>query len=298
MRSGGSGNSLPPSRLALYTVTRLDAIVTEDGVPGKFGSTVLAGNFPFFLATDEDWTVHNLLPLFDAEHEDFQCAWDGFLTWGRLSPPAVEILREKFFAAVPRVFREFQREMLTRFVQFYVAEMGWLINGANDSWITEFFKYANTEARNQFAIAVGRHLHNLDDSRRQEWWSVWLKSYWENRLRGVPCPLDDEEIAQMLEWGVHLPGVFPEAVGLAVRMRKVPLERSRILYRISESGLIDEHPDDLAKFLIHLGQCDTQPWFWHRTGDMVERLLAKELPPDIDTGLRELFAKNGQWMGG
>ena len=160
----------PQSLSAVYR-NALDAIVTEDGVPGKFGSTVLAGNFPFFLATDEDWTLHNLLPLFDAEHEDFQCAWDGFLTWGRLSPPAVEILREKFLAAVPRVFREFQREMLTRFIQFYVAEMGWLINGANDSWITEFFKYANTEARNQFAIAVGRHLHNLDDSRRQEWWS-------------------------------------------------------------------------------------------------------------------------------
>ena len=287
----------PQSLSAVYR-NALDAIVTEDGVPRKFGSTVLAGNFPFFLATDEDWTVHNLLPLFDAEHEDFQCAWDGFLTWGRLSPPAVEVLRGKFFAAVPRVFREFQREMLTRFVQFYVAEMGWLISSANDSWITEFFKYPNTEARNQFAIAIGRHLHNLDDSRRQEWWSVWLKSYWENRLQGVPCPLDDEEIAQMLEWAVHLPGVFPKAVSLAVRMRKVSLQRSMILYHISESGLIDEHPDNLAKFLIHLGQCDTQPWFWHRTGDMVERLLAKELPPDIDTGLRELIAKNGQWMGG
>ena len=187
--------------------------------------------------------------------------------------------------------------MLTRFVQFYVAEMGWLIDGADESSITEFFKYANEEPRNQFAIAIGRYLHNMDDSRRQEWWSTWLKGYWENRLIGIPTPLDTEEIKTMLEWVVHLPSAFPEAVSLALRMRKVPLERSMILYGISESGLIDEHPNDLAKFLIHLGQCDTQPWFWHRTGDMVERLLAKELPPDIDTGLRELIAKNGRWMG-
>ena len=289
-----------PAPQSLSTVYRnaLDAIVTEDGVSGKFGSTVLAGNFSFFLATDEDWTVHNLLPLFDAEHEDFQCAWDGFLTWGRLSPPAVEVLLEKFLAAVPRVLQEFQGEMLASFARFYVAEMGWVIDGANESWITEFFKYASAEGRKQFAIAIGRHLHNLDDSRRQEWWSVWLKGYWENRLQGVPRPLDDEEIAQMVEWVIHLPGVFPEAASLAVRMRKVPLERSMILYRVGESGLMDKHPNDLAKFLIHLGQCDTQPWFWHRTIDLVERLLAKELPPDIDTGLRELVAENGQWMGG
>ena len=287
----------PQSLSAVYR-NALNAIIAEDGAPGKIGSTILAGNFPFFLATDEDWTVRNLLPLFDAEHEDFRCAWDGFLTWGHLSPPVIEMLREKFFSAVPRVFREFQGEMLASFARFYVAEMGWVINGANDSWITEFFKYASADGRKQFAIAIGRHLHNLDDSRQQEWWSGWLKSYWENRLQGVPRPLDDEEIETMLEWVVHLTGVFLDAVSLAVRMRKVPLERTMILYRISESGLIDEHPNDLAKFLIHLGQCDTQPWLWHRTGDLVERLLAKELPPDIDTGLRELVAKNGQWMGG
>ena len=101
----------------------------------------------------------------------------------------------------------------------------------------------------------------------------------------------------MLEWVVHLPGVFSEAVSLAVRMRKVPLERSMILHRISESGLIDEYPNDLAKFLIQLGQYDTQPWLWYGTKDAVERLLAKELTLDIDKGLRELLAKNGQWMG-
>ena len=257
----------------------------------------LAGNIPFFLAIDEDWTVHNLLPLFDVEHEDFQCAWDGFLTWGHLSPPVIETLREKFFAAVPRVFREFQGEMLASFARFYVAEMGWAINCANDSWIAEFFKYASAEGRKQFAIAIGRHLHNLDDSRRLEWWSGWLKSFWENRLQGVPRPLDDEEIETMLEWVVHLTGVFPEAVKLAVRMRKVPLGRTMVLYRISESNLIDEQADSLARFLIHLGQCDTHPWFWHRTRETVDKLLAVELPSEIETGLHELIARKGQWMG-
>ena len=101
----------------------------------------------------------------------------------------------------------------------------------------------------------------------------------------------------MLEWVVHLPGVFPEAVGLTAGMRKIPLNKTMILHRIGESSLIDDQPDDLARFLIQLGQYDTQPWLWYGTKDTVERLLATQLPLDIDTGLRELLAKNGQWMG-
>ena len=70
-----------------------------------------------------------------------------------------------------------------------------------------------------------------------------------------------------------------------------------MLHRIGENGLIDEHPTDLARFLIQLGRFDTQPWFWHRTRETVDNLLTKDLPAEIETGLRELIAKNGPWMG-
>ena len=80
-------------------------------------------------------------------------------------------------------------------------------------------------------------------------------------------------------------------------MPKVSLQTSMVLHGISESNLVDEHPNDLAKFLIVLGQFDTHPWFWHRTKEAVDKLLAKELPPEFETGLHELIAKNGPWMG-
>lgn len=281
-----------PQSLSTEYREALDAIVEEDSVLGKFGRTVLASNFHFFLAVDEDWTINNLLPLFDTEHEDFQCAWDGFLSWGRLSPQIADLLHKKFVAAVPRVFREFQGQMLTRFVEFYVAALGWLIDGASDDWITEFFKHADVETKNQFAIAIDHCLRDFDENRQQEWWNVWLKDYWRNRLQGVPDRLDDAEIAQMLEWVIHLPGVFSEAVGVAIQMPPVSLSQSHILHDLGESELMERYPSDLARFLVHLGKHDTAPWFWMGTREVVDKLLGKGLQTDLNQGLRELIARH------
>ncbi len=281
-----------PQLLSVEYREALEAIVTEDGLAGKFGRAVLVSNFQYFLAVDEDWTISTLLPLFDTEHDDFQCAWDGFLTWGRLSPPTAERLREKSIAAIRRIVQEFSEQMRVRFVEFYVVALGWLISDAMDDWITEFFKHADTQMKTQFALEIGHRLRNLDETVQQEWWSVWLKDYWANRLQGVPCPLDDAEIAQMLEWVMHLPGVFPDAVEVAIQMRPVRLSRSYILHDLSERELTERYPDDLGRFLVYLGQNDTEPWFWLGTREVVDKLLAKDLPVHIDQGLCELIVRH------
>ena len=188
--------------------------------------------------------------------------------------------------------------MLARFVEYYSAALGWLINNANDHWITELFKHADAETKHQFAASIHHRLRDLDESGQQGWWNVWLKDYWENRLLGVPSPLDDAEIAQMLEWIMDLPGVFPDAVDVATRMRPVPISQSLMPHNISASILIDSYPNDLARFLVYLARCNPQPWFWHGTRSTVDRLLAKGLQTDLDDGLRELIATHHQWMNG
>ena len=249
------------------------------------------------LHVDEGWPLDNLVPLFDAEHEDFRPAWDGFLTWGRITPQVEDSLRESFLKGVQRVKHEPDWMMQHRFLNLYTEMLTWSVKGPADEWVTKLLSDSEGEVRRLFAVRISFNLRSLSEEEQRAIWNTWLKGYWENRLQGVPCPLDDDEITQMLEWVMHLPGVFPEAVSLAAQMPKAPLDKSTILHRLSESGLIDEHPNGLANFLIHLGQCDTQPWFWYRTREAVDKLLAKELPPDIETGLHELIAKNGQWMG-
>ena len=288
----------PPQSLSGEYLSALNGIMQDNGATGKLGRAILAGRLHFMLHVDEGWSVDNLVPLFDADHEDFRPAWDGFLTWGRIAPQVTDNLGEAFLNAVQRAKQEPCWKMRHRFLAFYTEMLVWSVSGPVDKWIITLLGDSDEEVRRLFAERIGFILRSLSEEEQREMWNTWLKRYWENRLQGVPCPLDDEEIAQMLEWVIHLPGVFPEAVNLAARMRNIPLERSMMLFHIGESGLTDKHPDDLAKFLIQLGQYETQPWFWHETRDTVERLLAKELPPDIDAGLRELLAKNGQWMGG
>ena len=77
---------LPPQSLNDRYKGALDAICGDDGVTGKLGRTILASQFHFLFVVDEEWTLNNLLPLFDVEHEDFHCAWDGFPDLGAHVP--------------------------------------------------------------------------------------------------------------------------------------------------------------------------------------------------------------------
>ena len=282
----------PPRKLNAEYRDALHAIINDDSVAGKLGRTVLASRFHYFLSADETWTLEHLLPLFAADHKEFQCVWEGFLTWGRLSPQIAEHLRNSLIGAVQRVSRDFEQDMLVHFMEFYIVALSWLIEDAHDEWVAEFFIHANGEGRRLFAWEVGHQLRNLDEAAQQEWWNIWLRDYWADRLRGVPVELDDAETAEMLEWVVNLPAVFTEAVNLAVQMRSVPLAHSLILHDLGESILINRYPNDLARLLVHIGRCQTDPWFWMGSREVVDRLLGSGPPVEIEQGLRELIAKH------
>ena len=101
----------------------------------------------------------------------------------------------------------------------------------------------------------------------------------------------------MLQWVMHLSGVFSEAVGMATQMRQMHLTRSHILHDLSDSELTERYPDDLAKLLIHLGRTDTEPWFWLGTRKVIDKLLAIGLPDALEQGLGELIVKHNLSWG-
>ena len=285
---------VPPQTLNPEHRWALDTIIQDNGTPGKLGRTILVSEFDFLYNVDSVWAEQYLLPLFGAEHGDFSCAWDGFTFLRSLSPQLLELLQDKLIGALQRGIREFPQDTLERFVQLYVFALSQLIRDANDYWISEFFKYAqeNVEIKHKFAVQIRNQLRNLDESQQQEWWNVWLKDYWKNRLQGVPCPLEDREIAEMLEWVIHLQGVLPEAVAMAVQMQQVTLEdHSNLLYQINESNLIDHYPNELAQLLIHLGNQERLPSLWKSDRNVIEKLLQKNLPENLVQELRELIAR-------
>ena len=269
----------------------LELIVHDDTEAGRLGRTVLASQLSFMLFIDRTWAEENLLPMFDAHHADFECAWDGFLAWGRLSRPIAELLQDQIIAGTEHIQRLSDRDSMMRFTEYYVAALGWLIRGAEDRWITDFFRYADPDSKRFFSIDVDRRLRTLEEDQQKEWWNTWMGDYWGNRLQGVPTALDNVEIGLMLEWVLHLPGVFQEAVGMAVRMPLVPLEGFPILHEIREGDLASRYPNELAQFLIHIGRYETRPLFWMGTRNTIDELLAYPLPEEMEQGLRELGAK-------
>ncbi len=287
------GQQAEPQSLNDEHRNALDGIMQDNGVAGRLGRTILARGLPFLASVDETWVSHNLIPLLEPSHDEFVSAWDGLTYSGQFTPQTAELLREPFLEAAKHLNGELAGTRQERFVAKYIVLLTWFASGPADEWITNLFTYGNLAARHQFATEISRHLRSLSEVRQKEWWSIWLKGYWENRLLGVPTQLDDAEIESMIEWTTLLPAVYAEAVDLAVRMRVVPLRRGVVIRRAAICEMVQQYPNAVARLLIYLGRADHQPWIWHEAGEIVDELLQSDLDGEVEVSLRETAARIG-----
>lgn len=275
--------------------TALSGIVQDQTVPGRLGRSVLAGQFAFLLAADEKWTKANLVPLFGNRDKinDFQAVWDGFLTWGRLNPTVAENLQDGFLEAVQQIDSALANRR-NDFVRYYLTMLGYFVADPLATWVPKLLGHGGSEARRHFAFELGSHLRSMEETQQREWWGRWLNRYWENRLQGVPAPLEPGEIRTMLGWLPALTAVFPEAVALAIRMPQVRLQHGDVIHELSESdSVVRKHPQEVAKLLIYLGKSDSPRYVWYKGTELVEKLLQSDLPEALKQGLKELKARKG-----
>ena len=261
---------------------------------GTFGKAILANELGFILAADEHWTMQHLIPLFgDVEHDDCRAVWDGFL-YGSLNPQVASALEGAFLKAVScmgKLFPDQLGDSRHQFTTFYALMVAYFIDEPFNLWIPSFFANAEVEDRRRFAWAIGSALGDIKDGGKLEWWERWLKKYWENRLQGIPTPLNAVEIESMLEWLPNFGELFPEAVEFATRTPNTPLERDLVIWGISESDLPSRYPEATARLLVHLGNSESPPWMWHDGKGLIETLLQLNLPEDHKAKLKELLVK-------
>ena len=269
----------------------LSQIIRDRSLSGRLGRAVLAAQFSFLLATDEDWTRKNILPLFYARDDigDFQATWHGFLHWGQLGPTAAELLSPAFLEAVPRTKTQLHG-CRDRFVGYYVSLITYFIEDPTRKWIPELFEHIDSDAKEIFASAVGHRLRSMDDEQQIRQWNRWLKSYWKGRLQGKPTPLEVDEVKAMLQWLPILQAVFPEAGELAVGMPVFQLNISILITEIYRKELWQKFPEETARLLIRLGTADSPGYMWHGGRKLVDKLLESHLSPTRKHGLKELIA--------
>jgi hypothetical protein len=291
--------------------TALSDIVEDQSLSGKLGRTILAGQFAFLLTVDEAWTRENLRPLFDPCSDDFQSAWDGFLTGVRLNPAVAEAMADLSLKAVKQINSDLSNRR-NRFIEYYTVMIVDFVEAPLDEWIPEFFQSASQEdasttaepanatggifsrreePKDCFASEVGRRLQRMDGAKQQECWQCWLERYWKDRLQGAPAELEPGEIGHMLDWLPHLTEVFPKAVDLAVQMSQIPLQNCRAIYELNksdESELLQNHPESVAKLLIYLWKCDLPGYFWPSVQELIDKLLPLDISPKRNQELQEI----------
>jgi hypothetical protein len=271
-------------------------IINDHTSVGLLGKSVLASQFSFLLTVDEEWTKTNLLPLFseDQIRDEFHAVWDGFLTLGQLNPSVATLLEDPLFQAV----RSFEGSLFQRqqdsFVKYYTAMVIYYIADPLERWIPELLNRGDEKIHRAFASNITIHLRDMDEARQQELWGRWLKTYWENRVLGVPAVLQPGEIKRMLEWLPHLSAVFPEVVNAAIRMPSCALQHCSIIHNIAHSTLPSVYPVEVAKLLLYMeAQLEMPSYIWHGAKEIITILLKNGLPADIEQRLIELVASRG-----
>ena len=209
---------------------------------------------------------------------------------GRFTPSVAELLSEAFLEAVQYINSDLS-DRRDRFIKAYVTMIGYDVKDPIKEWIPKFFAHSDTKGWYIFASKVDNHLYRMDEARQQNYWQRWLKRYWQNRLEGIPKPLESDEVKRMMDWLPHLKGVFPEAVALAIQMPKIQGNAGEMLYGLEKGDLPNTHPEAVARLMIYLGQSDLLRYNLSQGRELIAKLLQSPLPPELKTKLQDLDAK-------
>ena len=249
-----------PEGLEQVWAEALSKIALDTSPKGRAGRSALAQRFACLLDYDKAWTEENLLSFFSSTNDDeFREVWKGFLWQGmRLNKETADILYEPSLKAVDKILID--NELSDRFVDYYVKTAIYFIEDPLEKWIPKFFKHSSEENRREFTRGLGNlirlsYLHK-QEAELNSMWNRWIKRYWNNRLLGVPRPLDENEIGKMFSWPIYFGSVFPEAVELAVQMEPTSAQEAvdaRLSYDFSETDLPSTYPKATARLLLYLG---------------------------------------------
>lgn len=266
----------------------LESVLSGPSYAAELGRIVLASQLHFVFSLDEKWAVSNVVPLFDRTADSRRAlqAWHGFLTWGRWTHGLLPHLMPYYEGAFPALHSEFGK-----FRRNFCEHLAGIAcfgskNPVEDGWLSRFMVAGALEERIMWASALGQMLAQMKAPASQNAWDLWIDTYWQNRIQGLPVALDAAEVSEMVQWSVHLQSVFPAVVTRICSSPVPKLEHSFIYHQLSKSEIPTQHPSSTAKLVLHLLGTASVPFYdIDPVVDVVKRLA----PSDIDRpGLRQI----------
>ena len=265
----------------------LQKVVIGDSHDAGLVQIKCAHRLAYLHAVDPGWTRDHIVPLLDptADEQRAVRCWDAYLYDPRMSPELLDDGLQRHFVT----FAQYANKCCEKSQQQYarLAARLCLAPDANDPsspppWLTSFSSRAPDSTRVAFISATAHLLREADSGTRQAEWGRWMHTYWAARLIGLPTNLIPDEESALVDWAVLLDDDFPTAVDLVLQssayLRKTSM-LPLLMFDASRGegpliGLLDRHPDALARLIAHVlsntPQDAAQRWYISMTRPMRE----------------------------
>ena len=176
------------------------------------GRVVLARSIVALFAEDEEWTVENLIPLFDWEGSEAEAvgAWSGFLNSPRGNPDLFGHLKKAFLEIRDHLaaFDEDYRDQFIRFLTIIGLSKSETIS--NDELHT-IFKELDLQQLGIAAQTMSNAMEGAADKGATYWKQVWypfFQAVWPKRIGKI----SQETAGRFAEVCVDAGEAFPHAV--------------------------------------------------------------------------------------
>lgn len=253
------------SEIPLGEKSFLESVLLGTSHASSVGRVLIASQLYFLFNLDQTWTAKKLIPLFDLAENELRAiqAWHGFLVWGRLAESLLPHLLPCFEQAFPYLHVKFGKEQRQSFCQFLA---GIACYGSTDpiqsGLLDRFLREVTLEERIMWSSSMSQTLKSMKDPLLQNAWRNWINIYWQNRIDGVPMPLEVGEIAEMVEWALAFKASFPAVAEKIYRSPKPKVEHGFVYKELSESEIIKLHPEAAAALVLYLLKIDFAPVYW------------------------------------
>ena len=173
--------------------------------------------------------------------------WEPHAGYGDLSRDLILVMPPIYREAFPH-FRDVEGQLQTDFFRHIAGILySCLIDVNEGNWFRDFLTGLSDDQKAHWARQMEMGLRGAPEARRVQVWQRWMKHYWEDRLRGRPCPLLPKEAEQMLEWVFVIGQAFPEGVDLVVQGPHVEQPLGIALHILMEHEAPEKYPKPVLR---------------------------------------------------
>jgi hypothetical protein len=282
--AGEEWTGIPPEHKSF-----LESVLAGTSYAASIGRVLIASQLYFLFNLERAWTVENLVPLFSLAMNELRGmqAWHGFLVSGRWNESLLPHLLPCFEQAFPCLHVKFDKEQRGSFCQFLA---GIACYGPTDpiqgGWLNRFLRQVDLEERIMWCSSMSATLKGMKDPLPEDSWRSWINIYWQNRIDGVPMPLDARETAEMVKWALAFKASFPEVAERIYRSPEPRAEHGYVYEPLSESEIMKVHPKAAARLVLYLLKINFTPIYWFEP--LVKIVQALRVFDDAKEVLRQI----------